>query len=546
MTDNKVLVFGSFTEDETKSWLQKPSTENHEKPVEKKELQFGSLNFATGITFGDFNSESSRKPGSANGKASFQTSNPVNKEKDVKIAQKVHDFPGVLGSLKQNGSIDNFTQDISLNNGVKDLKKESIDLTSLHISKNEEGSRNQSRSSNFDVLHSEDVRDENMEGTNYDSPVYVKREDIQKQKDEPVAAAKIHLPCGLINSGNLCFLNASLQALLSCSPFVRLLQDLRIRNIPKVGFPTLTAFAEFVSNFDIPSGFSLKKDTTVVETGRPFSPAMFEGVLKNFTPDVPHSISGRPRQEDAQEFLSFIMDQMHDELLKFEGQSVGVNGAKSALVSSTEDDEWETVGAKNKSAVTRTQSFIPSELSDIFGGQFKSVVKARGNKASATVQPFLLLHLDIYHEAVHTIEDALHLFSAPENLEGYRTAPGKAGVVSASKSVKIQKLSKILILHLMRFSYGSQGSTKLHKPVRFPFELVLSRDLLVSPLTESRKYELVATITHHGGEPSKGHYTADARYFNGQWLRFDDASVTGIGTSKVLHDQAYVLFYKQV
>lgn len=72
------------------------------------------------------------------------------------------------------------------------------------------------------------------------------------------------------------------------------------------------------------------------------------------------------------------MDQMHDELLKLGGQSLAKTGGKSSSFTSADDDEWETVGPKNKSAVTRTQSFVPSELSDIFGGQLKSVVKSRG------------------------------------------------------------------------------------------------------------------------------------------------------------------------
>ncbi|KAK1291418.1 Ubiquitin carboxyl-terminal hydrolase 24 [Acorus calamus] len=197
--------------------------------------------------------------------------------------------------------------------------------------------------------------------------------------------------------------------------------------------------------------------------------------------------SAKSLQEDAQEFLSFVMDQMHDELLKLEGNLKNSNNGKISIISSAEEEGWETVGPKNKSAVTRTQSFMPSELSDIFGGQLRSVVKARG------------------------LKDILLC---------------EAGVVSASKSVKIQTLSKIMILHLMRFSYGSRGSTKLHKA--------------------GRKYELVATITHHGREPSKGHYTADTKYSDGQWLRYDDSSVTAINTNKVLHDQAYVLFYRQI
>lgn len=535
----KVLVFGSFSEDETKSLLLKQSSRNAEKPVEKRELQFGSVNFVPGKSLDGNHGESSRQLDSPKEPNVLPLSNMLKKDNELKSVKISNEhLPAALQTPKENGTIDDSSHGSPHING-EEVKPDDIGSTSLVISQNEDGPSNQ--------FLSLKLQNTELNGDYVDSSVFLAKDDFQKTSNGPVMSSRNLLPRGLINSGNLCFLHATLQALLSCSPFVQLLQELRTRNIPKVGYPTLTAFAEFIADFDMPNDSSLKKDMVILETGRPFRPAMFEGVLKCFTPDVPSSISGRPRQEDAQEFLSFIMDQMHDELLKLEGHSRSINGNKSSLVSSAEDDEWETVGRKNKSAVTRTQSFVPSELSDIFGGQLRSLVKARGNKASATVQPFLLLHLDIYPEAVRTIEDALRLFSAPESLEGYRTSTtGKAGVVTASKSFKIQSLSKILILHLMRFSYGSQGSTKLHKPVRFPLELVLGRELLVSSSTEGRKYELVATITHHGREPSKGHYTADARYPNGQWLRYDDASVNAIGANKVLHDQAYVLFYKQV
>lgn len=535
MTDHNVFVFGSFTEDEIKS-LQSSPKEND------VQFMFGSLDSATLRSVGIFN----KIPSEIKSAKKCQPSKLVKERKTDEIVHTTaKESQNIVSVVHKNGNTHD-SSSLPLSNGIKAQEQKDAELPVSFVPES--------------VDDTEAVAVSSSSSSNQEKVAFVssfEALDLNDTKNNILTAENgLHttatelLPRGLVNSGNLCFLNATLQALLACSPFVHLLQELRMRNIPEVGYPTLRAFVEFISGFDMPSYVnSKKKDDIFLETGKPLRPDMFEPVLNNFSPDMPNSFSGRPRQEDAQEFLSFVMHQLHDELLKFEGVVSLVNRGKVSLVSSVSDedgDSWETVGPRNKTAITRTQSFNPSKLSEIFGGQLKSVVKARGNKASATIQPFLLLHLNICPEPVYTIEDALHLFSAPETLEGYRaSSAGKAELVSASKSVKILELPEIIILHLMRFSYGSQGSTKLSKPVYFPLELILNRELLVRPTTEGRKYELVATITHHGREPSTGHYTADIMHPSGKWLRFDDASVVTISTKKVLHDQAYVLFYKQ-
>ncbi|RCV14375.1 hypothetical protein SETIT_2G420600v2 [Setaria italica] len=551
---DKMLLFGSFTEDETKLFQGQPlksPTKSVNRSWELPEIQFGSLNFSV-LSLQKASSPISKgvvlPAKSADAQSSTITrENACSNKKEAAGSS----FPNG-GPVLANGCP---PVNVSPTNGVlENVKKTEAVVPPVVPARNISNAAPHSVSEvDKDGIKSTQSKKLNKEKeiTENGSPI-VDTPIVATPADEAVTSLNkkasqnmLLLPHGLRNTGNICFLNATLQALLSCSPFVHLLQDLRNRSIPKVGYPTLNAFVEFISQFDVLDESVMKKnEKAVTVAAKPLNPAMFDAVLKNFTPDVPAGISARPRQEDAQEFLSFAMNRMHDELLKLNGN---VSNAKEGMVvSSADDDAWETVGRKNKSAIVRTQSFVPSELSAIFGGQLQSVVKAAGNKASATVQPYLLLHLDIFPDAVQTLNDALNLFSTPESLEGYRTAAGKAGLVTARKSFKIHTLSKIMILHLKRFSYGNHGSTKVYKPLHFPLQLVLNRDLLSSPSSEGRKYELVATITHHGKDPYRGHYTAHSKNANGQWLRFDDDAVTPVGQNEVLHDQAYILFYKQV
>ena len=60
------------------------------------------------------------------------------------------------------------------------------------------------------------------------------------------------------------------------------------------------------------------------------------------------------------------------------------------------------------------------------------------------------------------------------------------------------------------------------------------------------EYELTATVSHHGRTPASGHYTADVKQPDGEWLRFDDDYVSHVNLPAVLlrDTETYLLFYE--
>eukprot|EP00898_Chlorokybus_atmophyticus_P009128 jgi/Chlat1/9216/Chrsp98S08482 len=357
--------------------------------------------------------------------------------------------------------------------------------------------------------------------------------------------AAVFQPRGLINTGNTCFANATLQALLAVTPFASLLQTLQAQKQLPGSAPTLVAFKEFASFF-VPAGPQAQtpavkddgKDAEVITTGNPFAPSMFDPVVARLRPNKPGT-QIKSRQEDAQEFLSLVMDNLHDEMQALAG---GQAAPTPPLVVGNDDDEWEEVSKGKRTAITRRHAAGESAVMSIFGGTLRSTVKSHGAKSSATLQPFTLLQLNILPDEICSVEDALHALAIPENLESYR-AGGAGREVSARKSLQIESPPRVLILHLMRFAYSAQGSSKVHKPVSYLETLSLPLELLA----RRRKvvYNLVATVCHHGKQPSGGHYTASVRYAGSKWLRFDDDFVSQVPVSRVLSEQAYLLVYQQ-
>lgn len=240
-------------------------------------------------------------------------------------------------------------------------------------------------------------------------------------------------------------------------------------------------------------------------------------------------LMARGSQEDAQEFLTHVLNALHEELVALIATPRAPDGDTTTTGALTKsgsgsdaggsDVGWSEVGRGGRTAVVVRSAgeFAQSVVTSIFGGTLRSELCRRDGASSVTREPFLCLQLDVDGGGlVRGLRDALRLYFEPEALEGF-TSESTRQAVEARKHVTLDRLPQVLILHLKRFAHNAATGalTKISRSVEYPETLYVEPGLLssisVAPATDHRSYALTGVVTHVGRETAGGHYIVDVR-----------------------------------
>ena len=375
---------------------------------------------------------------------------------------------------------------------------------------------------------------------------------------EPPNKISFLKPRGLVNTGNMCYMNSVLQVLVFCLPFYDFIAKLadRAPHTFRSDTPLIDAIIMFAREYAI-----ICSANSVDQLRLRLKPEDYENFGDSLIPEYVYAaIKDLPRfremrrghQQDAQEFLGFLLEELHEECARAmrlptvssSGRTTPVGSVSNASEHADNDSGWMEVGHKQKASVTRSSGMgaADSPMTNIFGGKLRSELKVSGNKLSVTLEPYSPLQLDIGSPQVNNIIDALKGLTRPESMQGDFHTP-RGVKTTATKQVFIETLPPVLILHLKRFHYDNttNRAEKIWKKIGYPLELEIPKE--VFPLQARNKftahgglpkYRLTGVIYHHGKNANGGHYTVDIRRQDGrEWIRMDDTLLRRIRAEEV-------------
>ncbi|XP_040280982.1 ubiquitin carboxyl-terminal hydrolase 2 isoform X1 [Bufo bufo] len=329
---------------------------------------------------------------------------------------------------------------------------------------------------------------------------------------------------GLRNLGNTCFMNSILQ----CLSNTKELRDYCLHNSHKRDLNLKTCSTAIMEEFAC-----LLQAIWTSSVNEVVSPSEFKTQIQRYAP----RFMGY-NQQDAQEFLRFLLDGLHNEVNRI---TVRPRPCAQEL-DHLPDSE------KGKQMWKRYLEREDSRIVELFVGQLKSSLTCTECGYCSTVfDPFWDLSLPIAKKSVPEVSlmDCIRLFTKEDVLDGEEkpTCCRCKARRRCTKKFTVQKFPKILVLHLKRFSEGRIRSSKLSTFVNFPLRDLDLREFSSEPSTHTT-YNLYA-VSNHSGTTMGGHYTAYCKNpNNGEWYTFNDSRVTAMSSSHVRSSDAYVLFYE--
>lgn len=416
----------------------------------------------------------------------------------------------------------------------------------------------------------------------YHVPPHVKQQQSQIKNQKRYYMEKYKI-CGLRNFGSSCYINLTVQLLFGIMQFKYFINEKYINERQMSGNGSQSSLLAIT--------ISGLLETFTKYGGNLVSPTKFIRISSQLKPDfnIPHE------QQDAQEFLLFILEKLHYELSSksnISDEEIELYIGKWDIKISTKDkSEW----LKWYKSILSTEGTSP--INDLFQGQLQNKLTC-GNCLfeSINFSTFTILSLPIpsRNKNVINLSDCLRYYTQDEVLSGENAwncpkcgkkeknhdnkgkknksvldthpvftpkrsgifklmrskSPTQTSVISSSSSTKsltFIKLPQILFIHLSRFSMYNL-TDKLDVMIKYPLELMFDKQ------GEETKYTLSGLINHYGNLKS-GHYTALVDKSGGTspyWCLFDDDNIKlnvmhGNGNQGDLCSRdVYVLCYERV